>query len=79
MARAIWGSLKPLSPELIGEVSIINAPSARIRRLTAGLGVVQIRQRESLPDEITARFQGGQFPTPWPRLFARLPVPTCKT
>ena len=55
------GSLKALSPELIGEVSIINGPFSAEYGDFSGLGVVQIRQRESLPDEITARFQGGNF------------------
>jgi hypothetical protein len=55
------GSLKALSPELIGEVSIINGPFRAEYGDFSGLGVVQIRQRESLPDEITARFQGGNF------------------
>lgn len=46
------GALKALSPELIQEATIIN-----------GLGVVDIRRRESLPDQITMRLQGGNFDT----------------
>ena len=57
------GALKALSPELIGEVNIINGPFSAEYGDFSGLGVVQIRQRESLPDELTARFQGGSFNT----------------
>jgi outer membrane receptor protein involved in Fe transport len=57
------GALKALSPELIGEVNIINGPFSAEYGDFSGLGVVQIRQRESLPDELTARFQGGNFDT----------------
>jgi outer membrane receptor protein involved in Fe transport len=57
------GALKALSPELIGEVNIINGPFSAEYGDFSGLGVVQIRQRESLPEELTARFQGGNFDT----------------
>jgi hypothetical protein len=57
------GALKALSPELIGEVNIINGPFSAEYGDFSGLGVVQIRQRESLPDDLTARFQGGNFDT----------------
>ena len=57
------GALKALSPELIGEVNIINGPFSAEYGDFSGLGVVQIRQRESLPDELTARVQGGDFNT----------------
>jgi len=57
------GALKALSPELIGEVNIINGPFSAEYGDFSGLGVVQIRQRESLSDELTARFQGGNFDT----------------
>lgn len=57
------GALKALSPELIGEVNIINGPFSAEYGDFSGLGVVQIRQRESLSDELTARFQGGNFNT----------------
>jgi hypothetical protein len=57
------GALKALSPELIGEVNIINGPFSAEYGDFSGLGVVQIRQRESLPDELTARFQGGNYDT----------------
>lgn len=55
------GSLKSLSPELIQEVNIINGPFSAEYGDFSGLGVVHIRMRESLPDEITARIQGGSF------------------
>ena len=57
------GSLKALSPELIQEVQMINGPFSPEYGDFSGLGVVHIRQRESLPDEITARVQGGNFNT----------------
>jgi hypothetical protein len=57
------GSLKALSPELIQEVSIINGPFSAQYGDFSGLGVVHIRQRESLPDEFTARLEGGNFDT----------------
>jgi hypothetical protein len=57
------GSLKALSPELIQEVNIINGPFSAEYGDFSGLGVVHIRQRESLPDEFTARIEGGNFDT----------------
>src|SRR6202171_375580 len=55
------GALKALSPELIQEVTIINGPFSPEYGDFSGLGVVHIRQRESLPDQFTARLQGGNF------------------
>jgi outer membrane receptor protein involved in Fe transport len=55
------GSLKALSPELIQEVTVVNGPFSAEYGDFSGLGVVHIRQRESLPDEFTARLQGGNF------------------
>lgn len=55
------GSLKALSPELIQDVTIINGPFSAEYGDFSGLGVVHIRQRESLPDELTVRLQGGNF------------------
>jgi hypothetical protein len=55
------GSLKSLSPELVQEVNIINGPFSAEYGDFSGLGVVHIRLRESLPDQITARIQGGSF------------------
>ena len=57
------GALKALIPELIQEVTIINGPFSPEYGDFSGLGVVHIRQRESLPDEFTARLQGGNFDT----------------
>jgi len=57
------GSLKTLSPELIEGVTVINGPFSAEYGDFSGLGVVHIRQRESLPDEITIRMQGGNFDT----------------
>src|SRR5882724_10642315 len=57
------GSLKALSPELIQDVTIINGPFSAEYGDFSGLGVVHIRQRETLPDEYTVRVQGGNFDT----------------
>jgi outer membrane receptor protein involved in Fe transport len=57
------GALKSLSPELVENVSIINGPFSAAYGDFSGLGVVQIRQRESLPNRFTARIQGGSFNT----------------
>jgi len=55
------GSLKALSPELIQDVTIINGPFSAEYGDFSGLGVVHIRQRETLPDQFTIRLQGGNF------------------
>ena len=57
------GALKALSPELIQDVTIINGPFSAEYGDFSGLGVVHIRQRESLPDQVTLRLQGGNFST----------------
>ncbi|CAA9397920.1 MAG: Outer membrane receptor proteins, mostly Fe transport [uncultured Pyrinomonadaceae bacterium] len=57
------GNLKSLSPELVENISIINGPFSAAYGDFSGLGVVQIRQRESLPNKFTARIQGGSFNT----------------
>src|SRR5215813_1454495 len=57
------GALKALSPELIEDVTIINGPFSAEYGDFSGLGVVHIRQRESLPDQLTLRLQGGNFNT----------------
>ncbi|MCX6598184.1 MAG: TonB-dependent receptor [Acidobacteria bacterium] len=57
------GSLKALSPELIGDVVLTNGPFNAEYGDFSGLGVVHIHQRESLPDQITVRLQGGNFDT----------------
>ena len=57
------GALKSLSPELVEDVSIINGPFSAVYGDFSGLGVVQIRQRETLPQIFTARVQGGSLNT----------------
>ena len=57
------GNLKSLSPELVRDVSIINGPFSAAYGDFSGLGVVQINLRESLPQQFTARIQGGSFDT----------------
>lgn len=57
------GALKSLSPELVQDVSIINGPFSAAYGDFSGLGVVQIRQKESLPNVFTARIQGGSHKT----------------
>jgi hypothetical protein len=55
------GQLKSLTPELVQDVEIINGPFSAQYGDFSGLGVVQIRLRESLPDQLMLRFQGGSF------------------
>jgi hypothetical protein len=55
------GQLKSLTPELVQDVEIINGPFSAQYGDFSGLGVVQIRLRESLPDQLTIRLQGGSF------------------
>jgi hypothetical protein len=57
------GSLKTLIPELVDEVDVINGPFSAEYGDYSGLGAVHIRLRESLPDALTLRFQGGSFDT----------------
>ncbi len=57
------GQLKSLTPELVQDVDIVNGPFSAQYGDFSGLGVVHIRQRESLPDQFTARVQGGSFDT----------------
>ncbi len=57
------GALKSLTPELIRDVNILNGPFSAEYGDFSGLGVVHIRLKESLPDQVTARFQGGSFNT----------------
>ena len=57
------GALKALSPELIEDVTIINGPFRAEYGDFSGLGVVHIRQRESLPEQFTARLEAGNFHT----------------
>ena len=57
------GGLKSLTPELVEGVDILNGPFSAEYGDFSGLGVVHIRLRESLPDALTVRFQGGSFDT----------------
>ncbi|MDX2041365.1 MAG: TonB-dependent receptor [Acidobacteriota bacterium] len=57
------GQLKSLTPELVQDVEILNGPFSAQYGDFSGLGVVHIRLKESLPDQLTVRFQGGQFGT----------------
>jgi outer membrane receptor protein involved in Fe transport len=55
------GSLKSMSPELVQEVNLINGPFSAEYGDFSGLGVVHIKLRETMPDQFTARIQGGSF------------------
>jgi len=57
------GQLKSLTPELVAGVDILNGPFSAEYGDFSGLGVVHIRTKESLPNEFTARVQGGSFDT----------------
>ena len=57
------GLLKSLSPELVDDVSIINGPFSAQYGDFSGLGVVQIRLKEQLPQQLTLRLSGGNFDT----------------
>lgn len=59
--QGYMGSLKSLSPELVDEVELINGPFNAEHGDFSGLGVVQIRLRESLPHVWTVRLQGGHY------------------
>ena len=64
------GQLKSLTPELVEDVDILNGPFSAAYGDFSGLGVVQIRMKESLGDLLTLRGQGGSFGAR--RLFAAL-------
>lgn len=55
------GQLKSLTPELIEDVDILNGPFSAQYGDFSGLGVVQIRLKESLPNQLTLRLQAGNF------------------
>lgn len=55
------GQLKGLIPEVVKGVDILNGPFSAEYGDFSGLGVVHIRLKESLPDKITLRIQGGSF------------------
>src|SRR5262249_35466289 len=55
------GALKTLTPELMDGVDILNGPFSAEYGDFSGLGVVHIRLKETLPDTLILRFQGGSF------------------
>jgi len=55
------GQLKSLSPELIDDVDILNGPFSTQYGDFSGLGVVHIGLKESFPEQLTLRWQGGNF------------------
>lgn len=55
------GALKTLTPELVDDVDILNGPFSAEYGDFSGLGVVHIRLKESLPNLLTLRMQGGSF------------------
>ena len=55
------GQLKSLTAELIESVDVLNGPFSAEYGDFSGLGVVEIRLRDSLPDQLTLRLQGGLF------------------
>ncbi len=55
------GALKTLTPELVDDVDILNGPFNAEYGDFSGLGVVHIRLKESLPNPLTVRLQGGSF------------------
>jgi outer membrane receptor protein involved in Fe transport len=57
------GQLKSLTPELVQDVDVLNGPFSAEYGDFSGLGVVHIRLKETLPDQLTARVQGGSFDT----------------
>lgn len=57
------GQLKSLTSELVQDVLILNGPFSAQYGDFSGLGVVHIRLKESLPDQLTMRFQAGSFDT----------------
>ena len=57
------GQLKSLTPELVQDIDILNGPFSAQYGDFSGLGVVQIRLKESLSDQLTFRIQGGSFNT----------------
>lgn len=62
-AHGYLGALKGLSPELVESVNLINGPFNAQYGDFSGLGVVNIKTREELPDQLTGRVQFGQFNT----------------
>ncbi len=59
--QGFLGSLKSLSSELVQDVTVINGPFSAQFGDFSGLGVIQIHQKESLPQQLTLRFSAGSF------------------
>jgi hypothetical protein len=55
------GTLKSVTPELVDDVDILNGPFSAEYGDFSGLGVVHIRLKETLPNLLTVRLQGGSF------------------
>lgn len=62
-AHGYLGALKGLSPELVEAVNLINGPFNSQYGEFSGLGVVNIKTREEMPQKVTGRVQFGQFNT----------------
>ena len=61
--QGFLGTLKSLSSELVEDITVLNGPFSAQFGDFSGLGVVQIHQKESLPQQLILRFQGGSFDT----------------
>lgn len=75
-AHGYLGALKGLSPELVESVNLVNGPFNAGYGEFSGLGVVNVKTREEMPDRLTGRVQLGQFNTR--RIFAAH-TPTSRT
>lgn len=62
-AHGYLGGLKGLTPELVSDVSLINGPFSAQYGEFSGLGVVNVKLRDDMPDRFTARAQFGQYNT----------------
>jgi outer membrane receptor protein involved in Fe transport len=62
-AHGYLGALKGISPELVENVNLINGPFNAMYGDFSGLGVVNVKSREEMPERITGRVQFGQFNT----------------
>lgn len=62
-AHGYLGALKGLSPELVENVNLINGPFNAAYGEFSGLGVVNIKTREEMGNQLTGRVQFGQFNT----------------
>lgn len=62
-AHGYLGNLKALTPELVSDVSLINGPFNAAYGDFSGLGVVNVKLRDDMPDKVTARAQFGQYNT----------------